>query len=229
MQTPKRSFEIVRVVQGGSTTARVRIVCRQCPAHHELSLGRRLPPDAITKKFIDAKWTKHNREDWLCPACAGGKNAGRRSDDKGGHPMQSVTKLPTRSPSPAQPGATPPATQGLPRPLTHDERVMIRMLLDENFDDTTGRYKAGWSDQKIADEANVPRRHVEDIRETAYGPIRDDPAHAEIRTIIKGMDDRMQTIRDDHDKLKKTFASDMEYLTAEMAKAREKLAALEKK
>lgn len=68
--------------------------------------------------------------------------------------------------------------------LNTEQRVKIRNLLDKHFDDGSGRYLDGFSDQKIGDSIGVPRIHVEQMREAAYGPIKVDPEFARLENEI---------------------------------------------
>jgi predicted nucleic acid-binding Zn-ribbon protein len=61
------------------------------------------------------------------------------------------------------------------RELTVDEKRRVRGLLDANFDDAAGIYLDGYSDQRIATEADVPRACVRQLREASYGPIKRHP------------------------------------------------------
>lgn len=70
---------------------------------------------------------------------------------------------------------------------TAEQRLKIRSQLDKSFDDGVGRYLDGLSDQKIAEAVNVPRIVVEQIRETAYGPIRVNPVAAELRDAVAAL------------------------------------------
>jgi len=78
--------------------------------------------------------------------------------------------------------------------MTPDERLKVRSLLDKHFDDAKGRYLDGYSDQKVATEANVPRIHVETIRETAYGAIKADGELDKIRAEMLGMAKTVQEV-----------------------------------
>jgi hypothetical protein len=49
-------------------------------------------------------------------------------------------------------------------------------LLDEQFDEATGRYREGWSDERIAKDCGISANAVAKHRDAAYGPIRADPA-----------------------------------------------------
>lgn len=82
----------------------------------------------------------------------------------------------------------------VPRPLTHSERTKIRDLLEVNFDWNRGAYLNGFTDQKIATDLNVPRIHVENIRETAYGPIKVSPEFVKFQTELEQLTKQSQAI-----------------------------------
>ena len=81
----------------------------------------------------------------------------------------------TTAPAPAAPVAA------VPRGLTSDERQKVRHLLDTYFDDKVGGYIENYTDQRIGRECEVPWATVREIRETAYGPIREDARLAAIK------------------------------------------------
>jgi hypothetical protein len=78
-----------------------------------------------------------------------------------------------------------PMTNAVPlREATADQRGAIRTLLDKFFDADEGASDDGWDDQEIAEEVNVPRVNVEQLREVAYGPIRVTPQEKLMRQDI---------------------------------------------
>lgn len=60
------------------------------------------------------------------------------------------------------------------RPLSQEERIKIREMLDIFFDEEKGIYKNNFSDQSIGEKLNIPWKHVFNMREIAYGPIREE-------------------------------------------------------
>jgi hypothetical protein len=75
--------------------------------------------------------------------------------------------------------------------LTRDQRHAARNLLDDNFDDQTGRYTKDWSDDRVARSVGVPLASIRDLREAAYGPLnKEDPELVALRdefTTLRGM------------------------------------------
>lgn len=61
------------------------------------------------------------------------------------------------------------------RPLSAEEKLKVRNLLDSHFDEAKGIYLDGYSDQRVGTEAAVPWANVRAIREAAYGPLQSVP------------------------------------------------------
>lgn len=61
------------------------------------------------------------------------------------------------------------------KPLTIEQRAAVRRELDQHFDDSVGAYIDGRSDKVIGQQLDIPWKHVEKLRELAYGPLRGDP------------------------------------------------------
>jgi hypothetical protein len=81
------------------------------------------------------------------------------------------------------------------RRLSNEERMQVRRLLDQHFDDKDGVYLAGYDDKKIGAELAVPWALVAELRETAYGPIREDPVIAKLKQEFDSLRDDLDTLR----------------------------------
>jgi hypothetical protein len=75
-------------------------------------------------------------------------------------------------------------------------------LLDDHFDETTKRYRAGYSDERIAKEADTAIELVMRLRREAYGELAEDPKITELRDEIElvklGFED---TVKEVHEQL----------------------------
>lgn len=183
------AFDIV-----SSGHARNRAVARftcKCGGKIEVSLGGpgRLNPEALANVIKQRGWAADafRPSATKCPSC---RRKRRKNDPDSEIKKIMTTKSPSLTPAPVLKAAPPAeATAIQPRPLTQDQRLAVRNLLDEHFDDSKGIYLDGMTDQAIADRAKVPRVHVESIREAAYGPIRVDPeliqARASLETVLR--------------------------------------------
>jgi hypothetical protein len=170
---PTLGFRLVtlrRADAGGASTL-ARFQCVECGATHDEHIisGRPLNVEGLAKRAEAKGWKAdaRRRNRCWCPRCAG----------------------PTAKPKTPDTGTgkvIPMAPQVAPiRDITSDQRLRVRALLDKHFDDGPGAYLDGMSDEKVAEQAAVPRIHVERIREAAYGPIRITPEMAEARAELE--------------------------------------------
>jgi hypothetical protein len=186
MTLPQRlGFELCRIEVGGHPRRAARFNCSRCDAVLDVPLknGNVLAPDLAAKIAVrDYGWQANaeNAKAARCPACQPG---GRRQGNLAIQSPEEEPDMPAAEKvTPIKPPPAPPAVT--PTPLTIEQRVQIRSYLDKHFDDATGVYLDGMSDQRIAETIDVPRIHVEQIREAAYGPIRTDPAVAKMQSDI---------------------------------------------
>jgi hypothetical protein len=61
------------------------------------------------------------------------------------------------------------SVSALPRMMTHDERRIIDIKLEDVHLGGGGGYIKDWSDEKVAKDLNVPRAWVTKVREDYYG------------------------------------------------------------
>jgi len=97
------------------------------------------------------------------------------------------------------PANAPPQPSTLPSSI---QRLNIRTKLDTCFDDADGVYLSGESDETIAAALNIPRAWVTNIREAAYGPIRQNPEIAECMKLLNACAARQADLARDIDRLR---------------------------
>lgn len=178
-------FEIVNVnpTQPGRQVA--RFVCNACRGHLDLQMpGGRLNPEHQAKRAARHGWEADaSRPSRVrCPECQGKAKPKRATEAA---PVVSVEPAPPPEPKQAEiipmNASKPAATVTAISKPSADQRLQIRNLLDRHFDDATGGYLDGMSDQKVAEAANVPRIVVEQIRDAGWGPLRISPEVMELR------------------------------------------------
>lgn len=128
------------------------IQCGECPDPVPFSLNKALPVEPMAKKIAQAGWTM---KPCLCPKHALAAKLARMSEEE-----------------PQMPEPTPPQS---PPDRSAQARAASRAVmqwLEQSFDDTAGRYKAGFSDQTIADETGCSVQYVGQLREQFYGPLK---------------------------------------------------------
>lgn len=90
-------------------------------------------------------------------------------------------------------------------------------LLDMHFNVERGRFKTGWSDGKVAEQTGLAEAAVVKAREAAYGPLKLDPATADL----------VREVGDIRQKAESDFADLMKLLNDARAEAMTKLAGIE--
>ena len=197
-----------RSEHGGVETLAV-FACRRCPA--TLSLRMRKDPNANNPEFMarkarDMGWQAHPRKPnrSRCPACSHNETVDREHIDvvTPSRPCITIDLQPEEesaamalNPAPAANKVTTLASAiansssltPLAKAVAPDSKTRIRALLDKHFDDSRGAYLDGYSDQRVGAELDVPWKAVADLREVAYGPLREDPEVAAIKASIETM------------------------------------------
>lgn len=84
------------------------------------------------------------------------------------------------------------------REPTQQERIKVRQVIDQHFDDEAGFWLNGYSDQKAGEEIGVPWALVTRIREAAYGPIRVDPEVAALKMELAQIGRELSAVVEKH-------------------------------
>lgn len=222
--------------QGGAVAV---FRCNKCPEEMSVRVGAgaRMSPEALAKRAVASGWDAHPfRKSYArCPAC----NAPSEKHD----PDSELKRIAPMAPPPTKPGndyrgtitvnpppAQPPPAPAAPRPAPvvalrdpdPEQRVAIRRLLDEHFDDSAGMYLEGFDDGRIAELVGVPRVAVERLREAAYGPIRVDAMTLALRTEANAAKEAVEAQAKEIEKLRARVAelsSKVERMIADKAHA----------
>lgn len=150
---------VMRDYGGGQRRRHARVECTGCGLAGEIPTSHGVfNPEKSIQRFVALGWEVdiHHRRT-RCPLCV----ATRREKRMGEKPNKTATVAPMTSDAPR-------TTQ-----LTPDQKAAVRRLLDTHFDDQRGHYLDGYSDQRVADEVNVPRALVSALRDNAYAPLRE--------------------------------------------------------
>jgi hypothetical protein len=178
--------------------------CRRCSETLRINLRQGIKvhnPEFLARKARDAGWQAHpfkpNRS--RCAACLASESTDR-------HEPSILTALPVlvREITPSQEEETMAAKQSIvaqlnastdltapARATASETKMKIRNMLDKHFADDKGAYLDGYSDQRIGVELGVPWKEVADLREVAYGPIKEDPELTAVKTAVELIQQRM--------------------------------------
>ena len=152
--------------------------CTKCPeiGHVNMS-GSLLPPDVIDKKFAQKGW---KLDPHVCPTCIEQAKAAKQQTKKE-QPEMTVTKINT-------PLADNPVLKAVSVD-THKATAKMHRLLAEWFDDDGGVYAEGWNDDRIAKESGMSTSHVTEVRNLAYGELKEPDELVELKRDIKALND----------------------------------------
>lgn len=153
------------------------VKCSACEAFENMPVTSKtaMPPEMIVKRMQARGWVMgHRRRHDLCPKCATKKASAPK--------VTRIADYIAEMPKPKEP----PMPIEQPRKPTRDEKRLIVLAIEDHYDDATHSYAAGWSDDKIAADLNVPRKWVSDLREEFYGPVVD-PELAELERKVKSL------------------------------------------
>lgn len=137
-----------------------RAQCCQCGGHEEWNTGRVPPPEVVTKHFAQKGWKVRKR--LICPIC----NAPQKKELS----MNNVAPI---KPEPA------------PTDAVKAARRKANELLMFEFEVEAGRYKDGWSDERVAKESGMPLAWVVKRRDEEYGPLKEPSEFGEVRAEAK--------------------------------------------
>ncbi len=152
---------------GAPRMAGYGITCAKCGKQDKVSSQRaHLPAEAVSRMFTGRGWnvSSRNPRHHLCPDCNSPSHKSKVI------PMAIVKAAPL-----AKNVAEAPAE------MTREDRRIIFAKLNEVYVDEKVGYSDSWSDQRVANDLNIPRGWVTSIREENFGP---DGASEEVRGIL---------------------------------------------
>lgn len=192
--------------------------CHQCGGTEHLPWNKASnAPDPIARAFRNRGWLfdKHNAKQCICPKCQQQESTSMAVRPANPDPKVTPLRKPHHT-AEAMAAATDETTadlQAAMRPLSPEQRQRIRHALDQHFDDSKGVYLDGKSDKVLGEELNLPWRHVTDLREFAYGPLRGDPALddagtriAELSALTKRLEDQLRKCEEDAKEIRRQLS-----------------------
>lgn len=155
----------------GPRQSAAEIVCGRCGQKDHVvntTNNRHLPPTMVTKKFQQAGWV------------VGGGPAADRCPTCAALIRMPVPKL--RIVEKEQPMSAAKPVEARAPDVPADVKRRINAKIFEVYEGPETGYAAGWSDQRISTELNVPRAAVAEIRDQFHGPAKD---NADIREMLQ--------------------------------------------
>jgi hypothetical protein len=161
-------------------TRQARMTCSHCNKPGGVNIIKLLPPDIIDKKFVQKGW---KIDPHVCPECVANEKKARAVTKKERQEVNNVT--------PNKPNGT-LATNPVLKAVsvdTHKATAKLHQLLVLNFDPDDGCYAEGWSDERVSKESGLSLAHVAEVRNIAYGELKEPEEIAALRKDIKALND----------------------------------------
>lgn len=171
-----RAFIETTQIYGGKPRRVAQIACSQCKKIECVNLlnsgGVPISEKGLEQKFSSKGWgIGRNAAYDICPDCV----------KKERRVMLKVVK------------EAESASQAEPRQMALEDRRIIFAKLNEVYIDEKRGYDNGWSDLKVAQDLNIPRKWVETIRAENFGPIGINP---EVQDYITQADQLMAAMKE---------------------------------
>lgn len=156
-------------------------------------LAKRFPPDILPRKLEQAGWSTKRK--LLCPTCSTATKTVQQVivdtySDQGDEDMSNE-----RSPAAKQ------------------MHVQVILWLHESFDTGTGRYKAGMSDEKIADETGASKEYVATVRKEHFGDLAEPTEIAGLREELLALRRKVSQIKTDADAAVKALEAEADAIS----------------
>lgn len=201
--------------------------CHRCSTPKKIRVpGQSNNPEQVQKAFRQEGWEfdSWNARRCICPTCIKARKDERHGESGRRIEGANIVNLHNHKAPASQPAQQPARSTLTLQPnkteLSVDERARVRTLLGGTFDEKAGAYSEGWSDLRIAIEAgDLPPKLIADLREAAFGPIREVVELEPIKAEIAALEARLVA----HVKAGDGIKADIEKLRANVAEVTKRL------
>lgn len=147
--------------------------CSECKEVGSIRMGNLLPPDVTDKKFTQKGWELDPN---FCPTCVEKKVKAKKE-------QKMATAAKTNGTL-----ADNPVLKAVSAD-THKATAKMHQLLSTYFDADEGTFSPGWNDERVAKESGMSLAHVTDVREIAYGTLKEPEEVTQLKSDIKALND----------------------------------------
>lgn len=176
--TRGRSFHVDRLAK----TKAGQITCSTCGAVGSINVNSLPPPEYLDKKFSQRGWELDPN---VCPDCVV-KRKRAKAAAKAAVKLKEQNEMPTITKE--APISENPALKAVSADL-HKATAKMHQLLNLHFDADEGRFAEGWDDARIAKESGMAPSHVTEVRNLAYGELKEPEEITKLRADIKSLNE----------------------------------------
>lgn len=173
-----RSFHVDR----HAGTKAGRITCSTCGTVGSINVNNLPPPEYLDKKFAQRGWELDPN---VCPDCVV-KRKRAKAAAKAAVKLKEQNTMPTITKE--APISENPALKAVSADL-HKATAKMHQLLNLHFDADEGRFAEGWDDARIAKESGMAPAHVTEVRNLAYGELKEPEEITKLRADIKSLNE----------------------------------------
>ena len=162
--------------RAGTRTA--RMTCAECGEVGSVNFTSLPPPEMLDKKFVQKGWETDPN---VCPTCVIKRKSAKAAAKKEQIKMTTNAK-PTGTLSDNPVLKTISAD-------THKATAKMHQLLSLHFDAEEGRFSDEWNDERVSKESGISITHVTEVRNIAYGEIKEPEEITKLRNDIKALNE----------------------------------------
>lgn len=159
-------------------TRSARIICSECGEVGSVNITTLPPPEMMDKKFVQKGWELDPN---VCPTCVVKRKKAKAAAKKEQTKMTTMTK-------PNGTLSNDPVLKAVSAD-THKATAKMHQLLSLHFDADEGRFAEGWSDERISKESGISLIHVTEVRNIAYGELKEPEEITALRNEIKSLNE----------------------------------------
>lgn len=154
-----------------------RITCGECGEEGSVNFTNLPPPEMLDKKFVQKGWELDPN---VCPTCVIKRKKAKAAAKKEQQKMNTTKTNSTLSDNPVLKAVSAD---------THKATAKMHQLLSLHFDADDGRFAEGWDDERISKESGISVTHVTEVRNIAYGELKEPEEITLLRKDIKSLND----------------------------------------
>ncbi len=155
-----------------------RMICSECGDVGTVNFTSLPPPEMLDKKFSQKGWELDPN---VCPTCIVKRKKAKATAKKEQQKMTTANATPgTLSDNPVLKAVSAD---------THKATAKMHQMLSVHFDADEGRYSEGWDDARVSKESGISLTHVTEVRNIAYGELKEPEEITLLRKEIKSLND----------------------------------------
>lgn len=156
-----------------------RMICAECEEVGNVNFTSLPPPEMLDKKFVQKGWELDPN---TCPSCIIKRKTAKALAKKEQKTMTITHTKPNGT------LADNPVLKAVSAD-THKATAKMHQLLSLHFDIDEGKYAEGWNDERVSKESGISIIHIAEVRNIAYGEIKEPEEITLLRSEIKSLND----------------------------------------